>query len=256
MMQFERILKEIEKSVDNFHFPNHTDRECHEKCDPKKSPYLRGVNTEVCEQLFNVINKFRNCKKMNEGNFFLFFLFLFDLHNLKIEGRLRSTAHPKSEQRYSQRLNLNEINEIAASLNTIEISEKDIIPCTLAEECSEERDVSSTADQSSGVADEKVTDEKPFSCDFCSMRYKRKNGLTAHMKSKHGQKISCDLCSEIFDENAPFQKHFKSVHECKYCGNPFSDLSSHEVIHLTCTKCEKTFDKMWKLTKHLKTHNP
>ena len=93
--EFTRYLKNIEKSVDNFHFVNHTDKECHEKCDPKKSPNLEGVNTEVCEQLFNVINKFRNCKKMNEGHFYFFFQYIFDLHNLKIEGKLRSIAHPR-----------------------------------------------------------------------------------------------------------------------------------------------------------------
>merc|ERR1711954_279886 len=78
-----KFFKTLCKSMDNFHFVNHTDRECHEKNDPKKCPHLKGVNTEVCEQLFNVINKFnKNCKKMNEAHFFLFFLFIFDLHNL------------------------------------------------------------------------------------------------------------------------------------------------------------------------------
>ena len=95
-----KFFQGLEKSVDNYHFVNHTDSECQEKRDPRKSPYLKTVNTEVCEQLFNVRNKFRNCKKMNEGHFLLFFTYIFDLHNLKVEENIRSIAHLKSEQRY------------------------------------------------------------------------------------------------------------------------------------------------------------
>ena len=58
------------------------------------------MNTPICEQLFSSINKFTNAKSMNEAHFFLFFLYIFDLHNPNIEGKLGSVANPLSNLRY------------------------------------------------------------------------------------------------------------------------------------------------------------
>ena len=46
------------------------------------------LNTPACEQAFNWINRFKNVKGMNEARFAHFFLYMIDLHNFKIEGRL------------------------------------------------------------------------------------------------------------------------------------------------------------------------
>ena len=46
------FAENVRKSVDRFHFGNHTDQWCIENCDPNKIKDLDGVNTEICEQLF------------------------------------------------------------------------------------------------------------------------------------------------------------------------------------------------------------
>ena len=246
MNELTKYFKDLTKSVDNFHFVNHTDRDCHERNDPKKSPYLKGVNTEVCEQLFNVINKFRNCKKMNEGHFFLFFLFLFDLHNLKIEGRLRTMAHPKSELRYTSIEERRSVEELSGALSLVTIDSKpDPREAETNEGCPKE----------DANSDLEVDVEKPYKCDKCGMRYKRKNGLTVHLRNKHeGGNVECEICGKGFSDSTLMKKHLKMDHLCKICGNTFADLQAHESKHLTCHICEKTFDKVWKLTKHLKSH--
>jgi len=62
---------------------------------------LDGVNTEVCEQLFRKVNSHSNCKSMNEGNYFLFWLYNLDLHNLDIED-LVSASDPRSDYRWQR----------------------------------------------------------------------------------------------------------------------------------------------------------
>ena len=44
---------------------------------------------------FNWLNKYKACKAMNESHFFFFLLYVADLHNLKIEKRLRVMSRPK-----------------------------------------------------------------------------------------------------------------------------------------------------------------
>ena len=44
---------------------------------------------------FHWLNKYKSCKSMNEPHFFLFMLYMTDLHNLKIERKLRVMACPK-----------------------------------------------------------------------------------------------------------------------------------------------------------------
>ena len=61
---------------------------------------LDGVNTESCEQTFKWVNKFTSVKSMNESRFWFFFTVIFDLHNLQMENKLRSTANPKSPLRW------------------------------------------------------------------------------------------------------------------------------------------------------------
>ena len=74
------------KHVNRFHFRNHVDPWCMENCNPEKVAALKGVNTQVCEQLFKKINSHKNCKSFNESRFFMFFLYQFDIHNLALEG--------------------------------------------------------------------------------------------------------------------------------------------------------------------------
>ena len=46
-------------------------------------------------QCFHWLNKYKSYKSMNELHFFLFMLYMTDLHSLKIERKLRVMACPK-----------------------------------------------------------------------------------------------------------------------------------------------------------------
>ena len=43
-------------AIDQFHFPNHVDENCHNNFNPSKKPELNGVNTVICEEMFKDIN--------------------------------------------------------------------------------------------------------------------------------------------------------------------------------------------------------
>ena len=74
---------------------------CQENCNPYDVRNLENVNSAICEQLFKNINQHTNVKSMNEPHFFLFFMYIFDLHNLGIESKIRSMANPQSDFRWS-----------------------------------------------------------------------------------------------------------------------------------------------------------
>ena len=44
----------------------------------------------MISKTFNWLNKFKACKSMNESHFIFFLLHKADMHNLKIEGKLRA----------------------------------------------------------------------------------------------------------------------------------------------------------------------
>lgn len=83
-----KVFARLKKAVDKLHFRGHRGSYCQENCDPFKLPELKGVNTPVCEQTFSWMNKYRNCRNMNEARFFWFFLYLIDLRNLDKENKV------------------------------------------------------------------------------------------------------------------------------------------------------------------------
>ena len=110
------VVINIFKVVDKLHFRGHKGAYCFENCNPSDVPEIKNVNTVVCEQVriikivfddkaddyifdlfktFNWLNKYKACKSMNESHFFFFLLYVADLHNLKIEEKLRVMCRPK-----------------------------------------------------------------------------------------------------------------------------------------------------------------
>lgn len=78
---------EMEILCDRFHFKNHVDGWCRTYCNPLKSETLKGVNTEVCEQLFSWLSKFSHISKhMNRWRFLFLILYVLDCHNEDVEG--------------------------------------------------------------------------------------------------------------------------------------------------------------------------
>lgn len=97
--------------IDSMHMKGHTDHWCKQNCDPKWFPQLNNVsnkpltclhsylcictyiqvNTEVCEQTFSWLSRYRHiARHMNRTNFMFFVLYICDLHNLREIEKLKN----------------------------------------------------------------------------------------------------------------------------------------------------------------------
>ena len=57
-------------TVDFFHFKNHCGAYCHKFTNPNRFPLLAGVNSEICEQMFTWLNRYKLMfRGMNEVRF-------------------------------------------------------------------------------------------------------------------------------------------------------------------------------------------
>jgi hypothetical protein len=217
--------------VDWFHFRNHIDPWCQENCNPEGVSSLDGVNTQVCEQLFEKINSHKNCKSFNEARFFLFFLYQFDIHNLAIEGLESKMADPREEFRW----------------NNIKLKEPE-----LAEE-----DELVSAVQSLKL-------NPIFSCEHCGAGYTQEGYLKRHLETKHqNTKMSkilensgpeCSECGKVFANPRTLEKHMKTHLKCNTCKQEFTsmeDAKTHKKEHTFCKICQKDFHFVSKLTKHI-----
>ena len=159
--------------------------------DPFKIRALDNVNTEVCEQVFNGVNQHRNCKAMNESNYFLFWLYNFDLHNLNIEQLASCAPDPRSSYRW----------------DNIDVTDVDLTDLQLTDTIEEE------------LANLAITQ---FTCDVCGAGFNYKGYLDAHMNQKHGGHLFnpayCDVCDKILSSAQRRATHFIKVHlTCKHC---------------------------------------
>lgn len=271
-----RFMAGLGKHVDKFHFPNHVDEWCHKNCNPQDVRHLDGVNTPICEQLFSAINKFRNAKSMNEANFFLFFLYIFDLHNLNIEGKLSFIANPMSELRY-EHIEMNKSNPVEDVAGEKANEVLDAIVEDAAGEKANEVDAIGEMLENMNVGDKEVdplgkndiSKNTNHKCDMCGTEYKRFGFLKLHMKNKHEIDslearselgVKCELCDIRYDEVKYLNRHNKIHHSqiiCSWCNLECGDKENydeHIMTHLHCDVCGKKFDKPSKLNRHLKTH--
>ena len=85
-------------AVDFLHFLNHKDAKCQEVFNPYVKE-LMPVNSVICEQKFARSNNYTNCKAMNGPRFNHFFIYIFDLNNLRNLGQVRTLANPLSKKR-------------------------------------------------------------------------------------------------------------------------------------------------------------
>ena len=234
---------------------------CHKNCNPQDVRHLDGVNTPICEQLFSSINKFTNAKSMNEANFFLFFLYIFDLHNLNIEGQLCSVANPLSNLRYEH---------ITQSKKTPSdgIEEEGVENGDVANQ--EEVDDLQKMMQNMNVGDEKAANrdnskDTVFKCDICGSEYKRLGYLKLHIKNKHEAEseagYKCEVCGIKFDQVKHLNRHHKIHHSeivCTLCNLEFRNKEVYDEHlnsqHVDCEVCGKKFETHNKLKRHVKTH--
>ena len=231
-----KYLAEVGKHVDRFHFRNHVDEWCQQNCNPENVPLLKGVNTQVCEQLFKKVNSHRNCKSFNEARFFLFFLYQFDIHNLCIEGMESKMADPREEFRWQ---NIQIVDPVL-------------------EETPEE-----TSNEDIATVFQKMKLEPKFSCKQCGSGYSQEGYLKKHMETKHGiaQKTGpeCKECGKLFANPKTLERHILTHLKCNICKQEFStteETTIHKKEHTVCKICNTDFYFVSKLTKHINSmHN-
>ena len=217
------IFGKAHKAVDKFHFPGHVSKKCHETCDPYKMPCFDDINSPVCEQVFSRLNKFTQVKGMNESHFLFFFIYLLDLQNLSIEGRLRLVANPLSTERrliveksYGTKTNVEIVEDVA-----MENIEKDV--------------------------SEKVADSFPkidkdiFKCEMCAAQYKHKGSLNKHTQQKHSVKQVLFICSSCGAKFLTKKQHTRHMQK------------HEEISHNQEMKCQKC-DKKYKIHKYFLNH--
>lgn len=77
-----KLLGSLTVVVDKFHFKNHVDKWCRANVNPYKVPDFQNLNTEVCEETFRHVARYRHITKhMSYGSFHLFHMTLADIYN-------------------------------------------------------------------------------------------------------------------------------------------------------------------------------
>lgn len=114
------------------------------------------------------------------------------------------------------------------------------------------------------------TGEKPFDCNLCGKKFKRKSHVQWHLKYGHSDNkpFSCDVCGRGFCQSSDMRKHMivhtgEKPYKCAECGKRFgqnSTLNMHMRIHnserrFKCSLCSKCFKHNSTLKGHLRTHN-
>jgi hypothetical protein len=195
-----KFFASIGKNIDRFHFGNHIDAWCIENCDSNKVRELDGVNTEVCEQLFNKVNSHRNCKSMNEAHYFMFWLYNIDMHNLDVEGMASSEPDPRSEYRWEK------LKIIEADLTQLETIDTELELIVNGVEA---------------VTISSKIEAPRFKCPDCGAGYETQGFLDRHSKKKHeGTLFWCEECKKILSTRRTLNDHIKKMHRtCKWC-NP------------------------------------
>ena len=232
------LANDVRKTIDKFHFINHIDEWCIQHCDPNKIDDLIGVNTEICEQLFRKVNSHSNCKSMNEPRYFLFWLYILDLHNLDIEGMV-TASDPRSDYRWSritvESPDISVINPQSLKVNIDDVSKE--FNCL------------------------NIKDAAAFHCVDCGAVYKSEGYLESHRVKKHGdifKPFACGECQKILKSKRNLEDHIIKMHRtCKMCKLEFVDaasLSVHMKEHTTCAVCHVDLKTKYKFERHMKSH--
>lgn len=115
------------------------------------------------------------------------------------------------------------------------------------------------------------TGERPFSCDFCPMKFTTHYGLVVHRRLHTGEKpYVCEVCDRRFSQWASRQSHMathsaEKPHKCPVCEKGFARRDTLQ-IHLgthtgerpyCCSVCPKTYRYRDTLQRHeQKKHKP
>ena len=134
------------------------------------------------------MNRFTQCRNMNEARFFWFFFYLIDLRNNAKEKKLRFLLDPRSHER----------KDYCTSLRKILLSkgkEKEVAPVMPEHPYTEHSN-------------------NTYSCNYCGKIYKQLSSLKAHLQKnrKIVDVISyiCKKCSKVFQTKYKLTRHQKT----------------------------------------------
>ncbi|XP_070400418.1 gastrula zinc finger protein XlCGF57.1 isoform X1 [Nothobranchius furzeri] len=112
------------------------------------------------------------------------------------------------------------------------------------------------------------TREKPFACELCEQRFRRKFTLNRHMRVHTGQKLfECELCEQRFSRKFTLNRHMRvhtgqKLFACELCEQRFSQkstLNTHMRVHtgqkpFVCELCGQRFSFKQTLDTHMRIH--
>ena len=113
------------------------------------------------------------------------------------------------------------------------------------------------------------TNERPFECTLCQLKFKSSTNLKAHQACHSNEKkFSCDTCGKQFSYKTSLAQHIKCQHQgekpfrCTHCNKSFSqngNLQEHIRIHtghkpFTCDICGRKFTTSSQHRLHIKRH--
>ncbi|XP_044010988.1 zinc finger protein 606-like [Aphidius gifuensis] len=108
-----------------------------------------------------------------------------------------------------------------------------------------------------------------YSCNKCTKKYKRQEGLNLHMIRKHNNnkpKFICDNCNKGYQFKSDLSAHMIRAHipqKCDVCETFVNDIKSHikkhekdakDMTELSCEYCQQKFTSIKKFELHKKKH--
>ena len=141
---------------------------------------------------------------MNESHFKFFLLYLIDLHNLHIEGRVSTLANPLNENR--------DIELIANDIGKINLVEKIDLEPKSSQEKPKDNKKTDIFKKGEKLEDCFVLDKNgQLNCNYCDGKYQREGHMKNHLETKHNIIVTliCS-CGQLFDDTTRYGSHKKS----------------------------------------------
>jgi KRAB domain-containing zinc finger protein len=114
--------------------------------------------------------------------------------------------------------------------------------------------------------------DRPFTCEFCNMKFKQKDNMQTHIRNIHHKlkekNILCSICGKKYDKNSLLKKHMYShtgdllPFACNICDRRYLEIGpynvhrfeKHNIWPYPCPKCEEKFKMKSELMQHLTSH--
>ena len=156
---------------------------------------------------------------MNESHFFFFLLYICDLHNLKIESKLRIMGRPK--MRGAEKANLARLEAIAGmEMRVVTPDMPGYIPNMSTTLTKKATSHSNSAPSSDGASEVKLfyqtSAESNLFCLLCHHNFKNFGPLINHLRKSHGKTLTlrCEKCATTFEDGKAYGLHLARKTDC------------------------------------------